>query len=888
MKTFKKIISASQLLVTVLLIGSALGDTLETHNGNIITGQIQSFDQDIITIQSPLSEQLISLKASSLKNLVTTLPNTPSPYHSEILTLSTGDQLACKILSSDTNNINITTWYAGDITIARPNVASMRFGISAENIIFTGNEPPEKWTHMSGQWTMTDRNHYRGTGHLAQSISLPEKARFQYDLHWQDSPNFAFRFFAETDSANSKQNTYELIYNSEGMEIRRHINDKDGPSRIASLNAPQIISILKKKKTLNIDLRIDKNEGLISLYLDSNFMGTWHDPLGYAKGDYVIFNNRNQQAENCTIGNIVVRSFSGDVTPRFFDADAKSSEADTLTDNEGECIPGEFISIEINDDGQRVIVMKRSGSEKADRIPEHRISNLLFKKNKAARPLAAEHYTISLKGDGKLHADLTKISNSEVIVKHPILGTLRLPRIALKSIKRTPDSSPATESPKYAQLTLINGDKLSGVIQSTQDGQISIIAPSYTIPAVFQTAQILSVSMDKKNLPETPETYTRVKFHHRNREVRGDTIQGDLYELNKDNVKINTTYGNTLTLKRSMIQSLDIVSRQQGHYYGPNSPHEWTVQASNTAEESTAWRYSEGNLVFNGGSTAGISKEVGLRDKSHVSFDISWGKSLGLTLQLYSSDPKSSNPSSCYQLEIDKYAVTMMTRSKGRADGQRRQRFPANVKPKLRKSRFDIYINSKTGTANIHLDGQHACILQSPHPDTQSLGTALSFVSQSAKPAVISNISISPWHGLTPSSFQNNDKGMDNAVQNVQPHNINLINGDKISCDVGIIKDDLMTLDTEHTPIKIPIAKIKSIHWKDKREEPKKYREDVRAWFHTGGFITLKLASIEDGKLSGYSQATGDAALNMNAFSRIDFNIYNLEADKLRAKHISE
>ncbi|MDG1358231.1 MAG: hypothetical protein P8P36_08565 [Akkermansiaceae bacterium] len=882
----KKIISVSQLLTAVLLIGPALGDTLETHNGNIITGKIQSFDREIITIQSPLSDQPISLKASSLKNLVTTLPNNPSPNHSEILTLSNGDQLACKILSSDTNNINITTWYAGDMAIARPNVASIRFGIIAENMIFTGNEPPEKWNHMSGQWTMTDRHHYRGTGHLAQSISLPEKARFHYDLQWQDSPNFAFRFFAETHSANSKQNTYELIFNSEGMEIRRHLKDKDGPSRIASLNTPQIESIQKKKKALNIDLRIDKNEGLISLYLDSNFMGTWHDPLGSTKGDYVIFNNRNQQAENCTIGNIVISSLSGDVTPRFYDANATSTETDILTDNEGECIPGEFLSIETGDAGQRVVCMKRSESQSVDQIPEHRVSNLSFKKNEMEKPQAKQHYTLTLKSDGKLHVNQAEISSSEVSVIHPILGPLHLSRNALKSISRSADSSPDTELPKYAQVTLLNGDKLSGNFQSTQDQQISISAPYFNEPAIFQTSQILSIQMDKKDPVQEAKTFTRVQFHHRNREANGDTIIGDLHELNKDNIKINTRYGKTLTLKRSMIQSLDIISGQQGQYYGPNSRQEWETSATKPMEKAASWRYSNGSLLCNGDAVGSIGKEVNLRDKSHVSFDILWEKYLGLTLQLYSSDPKSSSSSSCYQFEFDKFAITMMTQTKGRADGHRRQRFAANVKPKLGKSHFDIYINRETGTANIHLDDQHVGILQSPHPDAQNLGTALSFVSKSARPAAISNISISPWHGLKPGNLEANGKGSE--TKDKSPHNIVLINGDQIPCKVGIIENALMRLNTEHTPINIPIEKIKSINWEDKREEPKKYREDVRAWFHTGGFITLKLASIKDDKLSGYSQTTGDTTLDTEAFARIDFNIYNAEADELRAEYISQ
>ena len=97
-----------------------------------------------------------------------------------------------------------------------------------------------------------------------------------------------------------------------------------------------------------------------------------------------------------------------------------------------------------------------------------------------------------------------------------------------------------------------------------------------------------------------------------------------------------------------------------------------------------------------------------------------------------------------------------------------------------------------------------------------------------------------------------------------------------------------MIVNTKHTPIRIPIDKIKSINWRDKREEPKKYKGDIRAWFHHGGFITLKLTSITENKLSGYSQALGDAIIDLAAFSKIDFNIYNAAANEQRQKHAAE
>ena len=101
-------------------------------------------------------------------------------------------------------------------------------------------------------WTMTDDQAYEGKGHLAQQLTLPDKVRYQYDLSWQSTPNFAFRFFAENNSAASKQNAYELIFNSQGMEIRRYPDNTQSALAIISLSPADIQQGQKQKKSINI------------------------------------------------------------------------------------------------------------------------------------------------------------------------------------------------------------------------------------------------------------------------------------------------------------------------------------------------------------------------------------------------------------------------------------------------------------------------------------------------------------------------------------------------------------------------------------------------------------------------------------------------------------
>ena len=307
----------------LILVNAAHGDTLETDHGDTISGTVESLEHGTVVFKSPMSPQALQIKASSLKHLTFPQTNKSGPKHSEVLTLINGDALPCHVTSIDENHLSLTTGYAGNLNVDRSKIRSVRFGIMSEEILFIGNESPETWTHMDGSWSMTGDQAYEGKGHLAQQLTLPDKVRYQYDLSWQSTPNFAFRFFAENNSAASKQNAYELIFNSKGMEIRRYPDNTQIALDIISLSPADIQQGQKQKKSINIDLRVDKSEGLISLYLDSTFIGTWEDEtVSPTNGNYTIFHNRSDQKTNCVISNIAITSRIGSINSRFYDKDA--------------------------------------------------------------------------------------------------------------------------------------------------------------------------------------------------------------------------------------------------------------------------------------------------------------------------------------------------------------------------------------------------------------------------------------------------------------------------------------------------------------------------------------------------------------------------------------
>jgi len=449
--------------------------------------------------------------------------------------------------------------------------------------------------------------------------------------------------------------------------------------------------------------------------------------------------------------------------------------------------------------------------------------------------------------------------------------------------------------PPSARIILLNGDQLKGTPQDMdENGMLTFDAQSLTQPTIFTIKNILSLNLDQQETQKPTKTLARITLQPRFRETSSDTILGSLSELTPETIKLDTWYSGPITLKRSMVKSLNIINNGPGNFFGPNNLNEWTLSKG----EGT-WKFHNGTLTSL--SSGGIGRDVGLRDKSHISFDASWTQSMRFRLQLYSCDVSTDRPDAYYDINFNRNYTFLRTygkfKNKARpAGGGRWQQI--RMLPDANRAHFDIFANRTLGTFTIYIDGAEACLLQSQRPNPENLGTGFSIVAEKGNHIQISDISITPWNGNTLlknakiiEPQQDDNENADNAESedqekpNKQPHKIILNNGDEVPGTVGKVQDGRMTIETEFTPILIPIKRIKSLSLGDQGEEPKKYAGDVRAWFQQGGHITLKLTSLKDGKLTGFSQATGSITVDLTALNRIDFHIYDPQANALREKH---
>jgi len=447
------------------------------------------------------------------------------------------------------------------------------------------------------------------------------------------------------------------------------------------------------------------------------------------------------------------------------------------------------------------------------------------------------------------------------------LATLSLPTYGEE--QATPESAP---SQAQTILKFTNGNQLSGDSFSLDQKQLWLSSDILSHPTAFSLDHLLSVSLPKPTITPRQNNQTHIKFHPRFRELRGDTLTGSLQSITPDHVTLQTSYGGTINAKRNLIQSIQIFSSQQGYYNGPNSKDEWVI----TPEES--WKFRNNTLASQSQGTIGYNTQ--LPEKSHLSLDLKWQRSMRFRLFLYTNSITAKLPYACYDIAINRNYAYMTTRGKitkpKKTNASRWQQIqpPDNTT----HAHFDFFTNRTTGVVTIFIDKIHAGELQSISPNPSDLGTGLSIQSYYKCPITISNIRIKPWNGLTLPKARDPEQ----ATPDHSHSRITLVSGKKIPFTTCHVEKNNLIIDHNKQIQKIKFKEIDFITVGSSGEQPKKYRDDVRAWFHHGGHVILKLSSIKDGKIHGSSQAIGDVTFDLSAFNRLDFQIYDKKANELR------
>ena len=444
-----------------------------------------------------------------------------------------------------------------------------------------------------------------------------------------------------------------------------------------------------------------------------------------------------------------------------------------------------------------------------------------------------------------------------------ILTTILQPLLAMVLMA----SEPAT-------LYFINGDILSGEIQRLEGDQFYFKSPMLREETTFNRDMLLDLKLTEEQLEAKPVNHTAtITLEDRfGQKSERDQLQGQLVGINDDFLELATDYAGTLKIDRSLIYAIDISTDNYLLYSGPNSLEEWQVLG-----DPNSWSYSNNSLITGSGNSS-LAKEFDTPSRSQLSFTIDRKENIDLALLLYADSSEPERPRNYYELSLNANYLNMRKYLE-KGSSRPLNRGTPNVRAKLgERIRCDIYSDTRSGAFHIYIDGKNYANFSDLTPSPELMGKSLHLRSRRDYEMRIQNIKLFKWNGSLPQKL-----GTEEESELQKKNQLLLANGDALVGDLGKTHQDNIELTTEYTSYNVPLARVRSIQLAAKDENhPRADKYDLKAYFKSGGWIILDPILLTPSTLVGNHEAIGDITFDLNAFSHIEFNVYDKQLNKLR------
>ena len=430
-----------------------------------------------------------------------------------------------------------------------------------------------------------------------------------------------------------------------------------------------------------------------------------------------------------------------------------------------------------------------------------------------------------------------------------------------------------------------NGDQLSGQVKSLSKESLLWESLILKEPAEFDLEHVVDLTM-----PATSGKRDDVVAGHvaTLEMTNGDSIQGQLAGLTDAEIRLNTWYAGEMTFRRVNVKSVRISQKADTFYRGPNSMEEWTDDRLRDS-----WTFKGGSLYSN--SSGGIAREIDFPDECTIAFDAAWRGGFRPRIVFFSSDITTSNPENGYEMVFQGNSVHV--KKSGSSNWLGHSTNSGDLREN-EKARIEIKVSLDSGKILLYVDGEFIDIWEDEDVDKTKLGKGFHIVSQDSSPLRISNISVSAWDGFTEElpnrqdrfrnrgfqgDFDDGEPDAESGQENINENRMVLRNGDSMEGEVTKVANEQITLKTKFSEVEFPVARLKNLVLKSAdMETPKRNKGDVRATLADGSRLVFRLDEVEDKTLVGFSQNFGTASFAKDAFTKIEFNIYNHEFEQRR------
>lgn len=378
----QQIVIPSAAAVPILNFTKRLKDEhIELKSGDIFRGAFGGFDaKSGVTWNHPHVSPQLKITSAHVKHIQFGDNQAPdrAEEHSSKITLVNGDGLSGDLIKLKNGKLTLKTWYGGEMQIEQSAIKSLIPGFTALKTFYKGPSNVRDWVFYDassgklikeleadsnaseiesktrqintaqGTWRFNEGTleaKYSQARVGRQFKELPGRARFDFDVQWSGYMNLYVNFLSDRMDSYSSGNSYCLRLNTSYAYLYRYTR-RNGVGGGRNVGSNVRINLNQLGNRARISIRVDRNKGIIALYLNEKFLKRWEDAQKNefpeeARG--LLFTSMS--SNSVTINNISVSEWSGNL-PNGNKITLDNSKEDFILFVNEDSVSGNLLSIQ--------------------------------------------------------------------------------------------------------------------------------------------------------------------------------------------------------------------------------------------------------------------------------------------------------------------------------------------------------------------------------------------------------------------------------------------------------------------------------------------------------------------------------------------------------------
>jgi hypothetical protein len=290
---------------------------LQLFDGTSLHGTLENIStKDGVAWAFPAAQGPLVLRPDNISGIrfdsvvSTNRPNKPTcrfRFHN-------GDEVLGDLIGIEGDNAVIQSWFGGQLKSPKQAFSSLQFSAHGFKVLYEGPNGPDEWkTGRTGHgWTYKDGALIaNGADILGRDFGLTNSSSLEFDLAWSGSFSLTVTVYAQTiERFDYSTSAYVFYFNPGGVSIQR-IQAGAGAMMLGRAEIPELLN----KNRARLEIRSNREEGTLSLFVNGNLIQRWKDTRGFvSNGTGVVFYSQ-VESPTLKLSNIKLSEWDGRFEP---------------------------------------------------------------------------------------------------------------------------------------------------------------------------------------------------------------------------------------------------------------------------------------------------------------------------------------------------------------------------------------------------------------------------------------------------------------------------------------------------------------------------------------------------------------------------------------------